>query len=128
MKKIGILIAVLILVFICVAESNVVDSTVSNVQQICNDLYSQTKNLENINTTQIINQTQRLNNYWAQQEHLLCFFINYKDMSEMSNEMVRMESYAKDNVRDEFMASLRLVLYYCETFDHITGFSLQNIF
>ena len=48
-------------------------------------------------------------------------------MHEMGNELNRVNSYAEDNIKEEFIASLNLVIYYSETFHHIMGVSFQNI-
>ncbi len=127
-RPIGILIVLLFLVGICVAEELIVSNAIGNVKKISDNLYKLSATAENVNTEEIITKTDNLLKYWKGQEVILCFFINYKDMSEMSNELVRMTSYAKDNIKEEYVASLSLLLYYCDTFDHITGFSLQNIF
>ncbi len=127
-RLIGILIMVAFLIAICIGEELMVGSSVSRVKEYCQSLYSLANQSETVDTAQIISLTNTTVEFWKKQEHNLCFFINYKDMSEMSNELIRMLSYAKDNVKDEYIASLSLVLYYCETFDHITGFNFQNIF
>lgn len=127
-RPIGIIIILLVLVGLCIGEEMLVGSTISHMQDVSNTLYSLSATAEFVNTEEIITTTDNLLEYWKEKEATLCFFINYKDMSEMSNELVRMTSYAKDNIKEEYVASLRLLLYYCDTFDHITGFSLQNIF
>lgn len=127
-KSIGIIIVVLVLIALCVSESLMVNNTISHMREISENLYNLSATAENVNTEEIITKTDALLEYWKEKEAMLCFFINYKDMSEMSNELVRMTSYAKDNIKEEYVASLNLLLYYCDTFDHITGFSINNIF
>ena len=129
MKKLfGVILVVLSLVAICICEQLMVDTSINYLNEQSLVLYNLSTNTENVNTEEIIEKTYQLKDYWKEKESMLCFFINYKDMSEMSNEIVRMTSYAQDNIKEEYLASLRLVLYYCETFDHITGFCFNNIF
>ena len=129
MKRIiGISIIVLFLIAICISEEVIVNSTLKRIENMGNELQILATNLETINTENVIKKTEKLRSFWKEQELILCFFINYKDMSEMSNEIVRMDSYAKSNIKEEYLASLNLVLYYCESFNHITGLNLQNIF
>lgn len=129
MKRIiGIICICLFLFGICVAEEILVSSSLNLVTKESEYLYTLANQSDSVNTQEIITKTKNLKDYWAKREHLLCFFINYKDMSEMSNEITRMLSYAQENIKEEYIASLSLVLYYCETFDHITGFNFQNIF
>ena len=127
-RIIGILIMVVFLVVVCIGEEIMVGTSVSKVKENCQKLYTLARESGSVDTDEIILLTTKTVDYWKKQEHDLCFFINYKDMSEMSNELIRVLSYAKDNIKEEFIASLSLVLYYCETFDHITGFNFQNIF
>lgn len=129
MKRIiGIICISLFLFGICLSEELLVSSSLNQVTKDSEYLYNLANQGDSVNSTEIITKTKSLKEYWAKREHLLCFFINYKDMSEMSNEITRMLSYAQENIKEEYIASLSLVLYYCETFDHITGFNFQNIF
>lgn len=129
MKRIwGIVLIVILLVCICFTEELLVGNTLKKIKKESDYLYNISVNLENVNTDEIITKTDNLYKFWKKREMVLCFFINYKDMSEMSNEIVKMVSYAKNNIKEEYTTSLLLLKYYCETFNHITGINIQNIF
>ena len=127
MKKIAIIITIgILLVGICTAEELLVSDTLKKIKQQAIALYSIQS--EHINTNEVLEATQNLKEFWAKREPQLCFFINYKDMGELSNEIIKADSYAKENIKEEFLTSVALIIYYCETFNHITGINMQNIF
>lgn len=127
-RNLGIIFIILALITICLTEELLVSNSLKKIKNESDYLYNLSANLENVNTEEIIIKTDAIYNYWKKQEMLLCFFINYKDMGEMSNEIVKMVSYAKNNIKEEYTTSLLLLKYYCETFNHITGINIQNIF
>lgn len=126
-RLIGIIIIVVFLVGICVLEEVLINSTLKNVENMGKNLSTLSEQSETVATPEIIELSNNLYNYWMDNEPMLCFFINYKDMGEMGNEINRLRSYSIGDIKEEFDASLNLILYYCETFNHITGFSVQNI-
>lgn len=116
-----------ILATICILEEITVNNTLNTIKDYSEQLDSLSQNTENVNDENIYKLSVELGDYWNKRELLLCFFINYKDTNEMSNEIVKIISYSKNNVKEEFTTSLALLKYYCKTFNHITGFNLQNI-
>lgn len=129
MKRIiGIIGICAFLVAICLLEELLVADALNKIKKDSNYLYSLSTATQNVNTQEIITKTQELQKFWKEREMVLCFFINYKDMSEMSNEIVKMTSYAQSNTKEEYTTSLLLLIYYCDTFNHITGINIQNIF
>lgn len=127
-KGLWIFILTLCLFTICVLEEVLVNTTLQKVSQVSQVLYQLSEKNEDVSITEIYSLSEELKDYWKEKELLLCFFINYKDMNEMGNEIIKMVSYSKNNIKEEFTTSLSLLIYYCETFNHITGFNLQNIF
>ena len=127
-RNLGIIFIILALIAICLTEELLVSNSLKKIKNESNYLYNLSTALENVNTEEIITKTNNIYEYWKKREMTLCFFINYKDMGEMSNEIVKMVSYAKNNIKEEYTTSLLLLIYYCETFNHITGINIQNIF
>lgn len=126
-KGLWLLVLTLCLITICVLEEALVNTTLKKVSQISQTLYDLSERSEDVDTQEIYNLSVELKDYWRDKELLLCFYINYKDMNEMGNEIIKMVSYSKNNIKEEFTTSLYLLIYYCETFNHLTGFNLQNI-
>ena len=127
-KLLCILIITAFLVGCCITEEILVKKTLAEIDKQGNDLYVYALEQENINTDEILAQTRELNQFWLKYEDALCFFVNHKDMHEMGNELIKMISYAKNNIKEEYLTSLELVIYYSSTFHHIMGVSFENIF
>ena len=58
---------------------------------------------------------------------------NVKDASNKKNFFQKLFhkeqiDYAKNNIKEEYLTSLELVIYYSSTFHHIMGVSFENIF
>ena len=129
MKRIiGIITIIALLFTICLMEELLVSSSLKKIKADSKYLYTTSLKAEDVSKQEIYDKTMALQNFWKKREVVLCFYINYKDMSEMSNELVKMVSYSQSNIKEEYLASLQLLMYYCETFNHITGLNLQNIF
>ncbi|MBE7082886.1 MAG: DUF4363 family protein [Clostridiales bacterium] len=127
-RTIGVGIIVAFLLTLCVLEQVLVKNTLQKINQNANSLYDTAIKLENVNTNEILKESEKILAYWEKNEDLLCFFVNHKDMHEMGNEIIKTISYCKNNIKEEFLTSLELVIYFTSTFDHIMGVSLQNIF
>ena len=128
MKR-GICISIIIifLVSICTLEQILVDNTLLRLKEKTNNLIIILSEYEDIKNEEIISKTNELNDFWDEHENLLCFFINHKDMQEMGIELKKMQSYAEYNVKEEYITSLKLVVHFTNTFNHIMGLSLQNL-
>lgn len=127
-RLICIIIISIFLIGCCTAEEILVKSTLAEIQERGTNLYVFVEDLDNLNTEDVLEKTRELNQFWLKYEDALCFFVNHKDMHEMGNELIKMISYAKNNVKEEYTTSLELVIYYSSTFHHIMGVSLENIF
>lgn len=127
-KLLCIIIISIFLVGVCITEEILVKTTLTEINNQGNELYALVQNASNLNTPEVLSATRKLNDFWLANEDALCFFVNHKDMHEMGNELIKMISYAKNNIKEEYTTSLELVIYYSSTFHHIMGVSLENIF
>lgn len=129
MKRLFCIILIsLFLIGVCITEEILVQKTLNDINKQGNELFAIVKDLDNLNTEIVLTKTRELNKFWTQYESAICFFVNHKDMHEMGNEIIKMISYAKNNIKEEYTTSLELVLYYSSTFHHIMGVSFENIF
>ena len=129
MKRVFCIIVISIfLIGACITEEILVKNTLSQINDMGNELLLLAQTETNLNNDLILDKTRNLNEFWLKYEDALCFFVNHKDMHEMGNEIIKMISYAKNNIKEEYTTSLELVIYYSNTFHHIMGVSLENIF
>ena len=129
MKKRGLFITIIIvfLGIVCVLEQILVSNTLGTLKEKTDDIQIALNQDIDINLDEIYQKTYDLSIFWKNNENLLCFFINHKDMRDMGIEINKMLSYSKSNTKEEFIISFNLVVYYTDTFNHIMGLSLQNL-
>lgn len=129
MKRLfGIIIICLILIGLCVADEILVEGTLHQIKNTGNKIYAYAQQLDSVNNEELISQTNELLEFWNSRESILSFFTNHKDIREMGIELTKVIAYAKQNIREEFNASLELVIYYTDSFHQVMGISFQNIF
>lgn len=127
-KVINISIIILILVAICVTEQVLADKYLGEVENRVDKIYENFIALDDINNTMLISQTNELEEYWTAKESVLCNFVNHKDIEDIGVEINRMQTATKDNNKDQYYESLKLVKFYLMGYKHVIGISIQNIF
>lgn len=129
MKRLfGIIIIILFLVGLCIADERLVDGTLHQIKLTGNQIYAYAQQLDSVNNEELISQAEDLLEYWSSRESILSFFTNHKDIREMGIELTKVIAYAKQDIREEFNASMELVIYYTDSFHQVMGVSMQNIF
>lgn len=128
MKKIAMLALLLALVGIIVWEQLSVNSYLDEIRDITDKLTIMVSGNEQINTTQVLEEVDRLEDIWNKHENILCLLANHKDMQELSVEIARMRACVSVNQFEDFKSSLSIIIYFSEAYHHFMGISLQNIF
>ncbi|MBQ7884563.1 MAG: DUF4363 family protein [Clostridia bacterium] len=127
-RTLGIILICLFLIGLCIADELLVDSTLHQIKLTGNKLYAYAQQLDSVNDKQLITEANNLLEFWSSRESILSFLSNHKDIREMGIELTKMIAYAKQDIREEFNASLELVIYYTDAFHQVMGISFQNIF
>lgn len=128
MKRLfGIILISIFLIGLCIADELLVDKTLHQIKTTGNQLYAYAQQLDSVNNEDLISQSTDLLNFWTSREAILSFFTNHKDIREMGIELTKMIEYAKQDISEEFFASLELVIYFTDSFHQVMGISLQNI-
>ena len=129
MKKfINITIIILLLIAVCVVEQVLADKYLAEVEKRVDTIYENFIALDDINNTKLIAQTNELEEYWTAKESVLCNFVNHKDIEDIGVEINKMQTATKDNNKDQYYESLKLVKFYLKGYKHVIGISIQNIF
>lgn len=127
-KAINITIIILLLIGICVLEQVLADKYLAEVEKRVDSIYTTFLSVDDINNTQLISQTNELEEYWTNKESILCNFVNHKDIEDIGVEINKMQTATKDNNKDQYYESLKLVKFYLKGYKHVIGISIQNIF
>ncbi|MBQ8749055.1 MAG: DUF4363 family protein [Clostridia bacterium] len=69
----------------------------------------------------------KIGDYWAERENLLCLIFNHKDMLEVGKEIEQAKSYLKLNNKDEAIVHLELLAEDILSMEHILYFNLPNL-
>lgn len=118
----------IVLIGLCVWEQTSVNIYLENVYNMAKELQILTLDDETINTTEILEKVEHLEEMWESHESILCLFANHKDMKDLSIEIEKMKGNVEMNQYEDFQASLNVVMFLSTTFHHFMGFSFQNIF
>lgn len=128
MKRLfGIIFICLFLIGLCIADEIIVENTLHQIQDTGEQIYEYSKQLDSVSDERLLNKVNDLLNFWDTREVALSFFTNHKDIRDMGIELTKCISYAKQDNREEFNASIELVIYYTNSFHQVMGVSFQNI-
>lgn len=129
MKKfILILVVTLALIGVAIWEQITVNTYLNDVEEKSKYLIEITTNVTNIQTEEIIEKVEELEESWTKQEQILCLFANHKDMRDLCIEIQKLRGNIEVNQYEDFTASLKVIYHLCNDYHKIMGTSWQNIF
>lgn len=127
-RNIYVIIIILILSAICVVEQILVNNYLSEMKTDVTEIVELAKNKIQINTPEIKQKVDALEQKWQGYETTLCFLVNLKDIDDLGIELTKMKVYVEENSVTEFNASLQLVLYHIDNYYSAMGINFENIF
>lgn len=127
-KAIHISIIILFLVAICLTEQLLYKKYFNETSKKVENLRVVAETSTDINTQEIIDLTNDLENYWTKKESVLCTFINHKDIEDIGVEINKLKSAIKENEKQIFVESINLISFFLESYEHMIGINAQNIF
>lgn len=127
-KAIHISIIILFLVAICLTEQLLYKKFFNETSKKVENLRVIAEISTDINTQEIINLTNDLEDYWTKKESVLCTFINHKDIEDIGVEISKLKSAIKENEKQIFVESINLISFFLESYEHMIGINAQNIF
>ena len=127
-KLINVIIIILFLVGICLTEQILADKYLNEMQEKMTTLNEYFISIEDIADTKLINDTNAINEFWTKKEEILCNFVNHKDIEDIGVELNKMQTATKNNDKNAYSESLKLIFFYLSAYRHVIGISIQNIF
>lgn len=127
-KAIHISIIILFLVAICLTEQLLYQKYFDETTKKVENLRVIAETSTDINTQEIIDLTNDLEDYWTKKESVLCTFINHKDIEDIGVEISKLKSAIKENEKQIFVESINLISFFLESYEHMIGINAQNIF
>lgn len=108
-------------------EQIYVVNTIDNLKSKTSALYDTIFNSDNVNTNQIINSVEELDDYWKERENFLCIIFNHKDIEKVGEQITKLTVLTLQNSKQEAEYEVELLKYYVEGYEHIMGVTFQNI-
>ena len=127
-KTIFIIFVVLFLIAISIAEQIVVSNYLFDIEQKAQHLIEITKDKTNIQTEEIYNLVEDLEQTWKAHEEILCIVANHKDMRDLCTEIQRLRGNIEVNQYEDFTAGIKVIYHLAQDYHYLMGLSLQNIF
>ncbi|MBO4412969.1 MAG: DUF4363 family protein [Clostridia bacterium] len=127
-KILNVVFIILFLVAICVTEQILANKYLGEMKTKMDALNKYFISIENIADTKLINDTNQVTEFWTKKEEILCNFVNHKDIEDIGVELNKMQSAIKNNDKNAYSESLKLIFFYLNAYRHVIGISIQNIF
>lgn len=76
---------------------------------------------------QLYDRLDKISEFWAKRENILCLLFNHKDMAEIGKEFEQAKSYLKLDNKNEAIVHLELLAEDILSMEHIVYFNLPNL-
>ena len=127
-RLIAILFVILLLIFGVIIEQTTINNYLNEIQEKTKQLILISSGKENIQTQEIQQKLQELEDTWLHHEQVLCFFANHKDMRDLCIEIQKLEGNLQVNQYEDFTAGLKVIYHLADDYHYVMGTSFQNIF
>lgn len=121
-----ILIAIF-LVCICVAEDNIVSTSLTDIQTRCFEIERLVDEKQNIKNMDMVMQIENLEDSWLDNEEKMCYLVNHKNIQEIGQEISKLKLYVVENDVEAFKVSLSTIRGYCHSYLHFMGANFHNV-
>ena len=129
MKKIiSVIIIALSLIALVVIEQIYIDTTLNGLIDRTKAIQTSVDTNENINSEQILNSINELDEFWTTNEKILCITINHNDLNKVGEQIKKIKTYIEQNNKDDSEYELDVLLFYAKNYQHIMELNFQNVF
>lgn len=128
LKVLNVIVIILFLIGICLTEQLLANKYLNEMKEKMTSLNNYFISVNNLADTKLINDTNAIEEFWTKKEEVLCNFVNHKDIEDIGVELNKMQSAIKNDDKDAYTESLKLIFFYINSYRHVIGISIQNIF
>ncbi len=104
--------------------NNTLNTVLSDINILQTNLSSESVN---INTSENIQISSRINNYWEHREKIICLGYNHKDMEKIGEQATKIKTLVLQNDKKACSYELEILKYYVEGYKDIITCNFQNI-
>lgn len=121
-----LIIAVILGGFVVFVEIYVND-TLSQLILSINNIVNTVKTEENINFDETLKLANDMKDYWEKREKIICLSYNHKDLEKIGEGIVKVNTYAHQNDKQNFEYELNVLLFYVEGYKDVITTNFQNV-
>ena len=120
---------ILILIVAGLLEHNYITYSFDNLGALTTKLeQTVSENEGNLNSAEVINDFNSLQNFWKNREKKLCLFLNHENIEEIKHELSNIEINIDYNEDKQVKLSIAIILNYVEDYKNHAVVSLESIF
>lgn len=128
MKRILIIILITIILLTGIIwEQIYINDSLNGLKNRTTNVYELITTNQTINTENIIDHVEELDEFWKDRENWLCLVINHKDMEKVGEQITKLTSLTRQNSKEDAEYEVELLKYYVEGYEHIMNLTFQNI-
>lgn len=113
-----------VLVGTVVWEQVYIDNTVSKLQNLSNDLYT---NLEQENLTESKALANEVHNYWNDRQTVITLMLDFRDIEQIGRQSSYIISYLDDEDFELARSECQQFIHLLENFGNMTHFDIHNV-
>ncbi|HAJ77595.1 MAG TPA: hypothetical protein DCO89_00805 [Clostridiales bacterium] len=117
----------IVLFAIVIAEQVFVDNTLNMLIEKISSLDAYVSSTENIQSAEIIDVCNNLDEFWTEREKILCLFINHNELSKIGEQIKKVKVYIEKNNKDDCEYELDTLNFYAESYKHVVEINIQNL-
>lgn len=124
----SIIFITLSLIALVVVEQIYVFHTIEYMNSATSEIYDYIKQNEDINTPELIEKINVLDEKWTKKENILCLVVNHRDMEKVGEQIQKLKVLIPQNKKEEAEFEAELLVYYVDGYEHFIAVTFQNIF
>lgn len=82
---------------------------------------------DDINSENIIELCKQMDEFWTENERILCLSINHNDLNNVGEQIKKIKVYVEQNKKDECVYELDILRFYAESYKHVMEINFQNL-
>ena len=129
MNRIVYVIIITVLLFgVVIFQQVFADSTIDELIARIDSLSLKISEQEQINSDQILEISQNLDEFWTEKEKILCLIISHNDLTKVGEQIKRVNSFIQNNDKENCVVELSTLKFYAESYRHVMEINFQNLF
>lgn len=128
-RTIAVVAIIAIIALICVVEELVVKNVSTTFSEQSKGLYLQLNvDKSNINSSTTTQKFDKLNDFWEEEKHKLCYLTNYDKIKNVDESMARLKYAILTNDYSLAIDNISIIISFSNFLHYFMGFNINNLF